>query len=90
MGSEQWEVRGGGWDERKTCYFCKGSVIEKRVRHVHYWRDKIVVFENVPAEVCQQCGEVYFALEVLDMMDKATLDKTKPDGTLTVPVFALP
>lgn len=74
----------------KTCYFCKGRVIEERIRHVHHWGDSIVVFENVPADVCQQCGEVYFAPEVLDMMDKATLDKMKPDKTLSVPVFSLP
>lgn len=74
----------------KTCYFCKGNLVEKRIRHVHHWGDDIVVFENVRAEVCQQCGEVYFAPDVLEMMDKATLEKAKPHKTLSVPVFSLP
>ncbi len=72
------------------CYFCKGKVRSKRIRHVHHWGDEIVIFENVPAEVCEQCGEVYFAPDVLEMMDKATLKKQKPDKTLAVPVFSLP
>lgn len=74
----------------KTCYFCKGTVKRKRIRHVHHWGDQIIVFENVPAEVCEQCGEVYFSPDVLKIMDKATLEKTKPDKTLSVPVFSLP
>ncbi len=74
----------------KTCYFCQGEVINKRIRHVHHWGDEIVIFENVPAEVCTQCGEVYFSPEVLEMMDKVTLERTPPDKSIAVPVFSLP
>ena len=45
----------------KTCYFCKGEVVKKKIQHVHQWGEKIVLFEDVPAEVCQQCGEIYFS-----------------------------
>jgi len=72
------------------CYFCKGEVVEKRIRHVHHWGDEIVIFENVPAEVCTQCGEVYFSPEVLRMMDKATSGQTSPDRSVATPVFSLP
>ncbi|MBI2852546.1 MAG: YgiT-type zinc finger protein [Chloroflexi bacterium] len=74
----------------KTCYFCQGKVINKRIRHVHHLGDEIVIFENVPAEVCTQCGETYFSPEVLGMMDKATLERTPPDKSIAVPVFSLP
>jgi YgiT-type zinc finger domain-containing protein len=74
----------------KTCYICGGEVINKRIRHVHYWKDEIVVFENVPAEVCTQCGEIYFSPDVLAVMDKATLEHHKPDKNIKVPVFSLP
>lgn len=74
----------------KLCYFYKGKGVAKRIRHVHHWGDEIVVFENVPAEVCHQCGEVYFAPNVLEMMDRATTEKLEPDRMLTVPVFSLP
>ncbi len=73
----------------QKCYFCGGKVIEKRIRHVHHWGDEIVIFENVLADVCTQCGEVYLAPEVLKAMDKATLEKRTPDKSLKVPVFSL-
>lgn len=74
----------------KKCYFCQGEVIKKRIRHVHYWGDDIVIFENVPAEVCTQCGETFFSPEVLKMIDAATLKQTPPDKSIDVPVFSLP
>ena len=74
----------------KTCYFCQGEVINQRIRHVHHWGDEIIIFENVPAEVCTQCGEVYFSPEVLETMDKDTLEGTPPDKSISVPVFSLP
>src|SRR5215471_10907729 len=47
------------------CYFCKGRVITKVVTHVHIWEGKIFLFEDVPADVCQQCGEIYFSPDIL-------------------------
>ncbi|HFD40313.1 MAG TPA: YgiT-type zinc finger protein [Anaerolineae bacterium] len=74
----------------KTCYFCGGQVVEKRIEHLHRWGRQIILLQDVPAEVCEQCGEVYFSPWVLDMMDRITLEQTKPKAALTVPIFALP
>jgi YgiT-type zinc finger domain-containing protein len=42
------------------CSLCGGEVIEKRVQKVCWWGDRLVaVIEDVPAGVCQQCGERY-------------------------------
>jgi YgiT-type zinc finger domain-containing protein len=73
----------------KTCYFCKGEVVERRIQHVHQWGEKIIIFEDVPAEVCQQCGETYFSPEVLDKMDEVTMGEEKPKATISVPIFSL-
>lgn len=73
----------------KTCYFYKGRVIKARVRHVHRWQERIVVFEDVPADVCQQCGESYFDPNVLEAIDRITLGDTEPKATMSVPVFSL-
>jgi len=72
------------------CYFCKGKLARKRIRHVHRWGTRIIIFDDVPAEVCQQCGEVYFSPEVLKLMDEMTLQDYKPKAVLSVPVFSLP
>lgn len=47
------------------------------------------LFENVAAEVCSQCGETFFAPEVLELMDKHVKGKLKADKTVTIPVIKL-
>lgn len=73
----------------ERCYFCKGQVIPKRVRHIHEWGNQVLIFEDVPAEVCQQCGEVYFGPEALRMMDEVTLGQSQATTYLSVPVFSM-
>ena len=73
----------------ERCYFCKGQVVPKRVRHIHEWGERVLIFENVPAEVCQQCGEIYFGPEALKMMDQVTLSQSQPATYLSVPVFSI-
>ena len=74
----------------KTCYFCKGKIVKKRIRHVHHWGEEILIFENVPADVCTQCGEVFFSPEVMEMMDEVSQKRTAPEKSIAVPVFSLP
>lgn len=74
----------------ETCYFCKGHVVKKKVEHLHRWGSKVILLQDVPAEVCEQCGEVYFSPQVLEMMDRITLEHPEPKGTLIVPIFSLP
>lgn len=71
------------------CYFCKGDVKPGLVRHVHQWGDRIIVFEDVPAEVCQQCGETYFGPDSLEKMDAITIKGEPPAKEITVPVYSL-
>jgi YgiT-type zinc finger domain-containing protein len=73
------------------CYFCQGTVKPKRVTHVHAWKGKVIILEDVPADVCQQCGETYFAPEVLKAMDRLA-DGQQQEETkrrVMVPVYSL-
>jgi YgiT-type zinc finger domain-containing protein len=74
----------------QKCYFCQGRLTHKRIQHVHRWGNRIIIFDDVPAEVCQQCGEVYFSPEVLKLMDEMTLRDYQPKAVIPVPVFSLP
>lgn len=74
----------------KRCPFCKGNIKETTVDHLHRWGKEIYLFENVTAEVCSQCGETFFAPEVLELMDNYVKGKLKPDKTVTIPVIRLP
>jgi YgiT-type zinc finger domain-containing protein len=51
-----------GSSDMKECYFCKGRVVEQKVKVDFRWGQKLKIIENVPAGVCQQCGEKFFIL----------------------------
>ena len=42
------------------CDFCQGETGARRVKKHHRYKGRLYVVENVPAEVCQECGERYF------------------------------
>ncbi len=72
----------------KVCYFCRGEIVEKKIQHIHQWGNKIIIFRGLPAEVCKQCGEVYFSPEVVEKIDIATahLNELK-EKYLEVPII---
>ncbi len=73
----------------KQCPFCKGRVEERRVEHVHRWKGNFCILRNVAAEVCTQCGEVFFAPEALKAMDEVLSRKQEPKEHISVPVYSL-
>ena len=72
----------------KRCYFCKGELMEKEIDHVHSWGGELILFKQTPAEVCKQCGEVYFRPEVAEAFDKATAHIKSIKQTIRVPVVS--
>jgi YgiT-type zinc finger domain-containing protein len=74
----------------KTCPFCKGKIKEMTVDHLHRWGKEIYLFENVTAEVCAQCGETFFAPDVMELMDKHVKGGLKTGKAVTIPVIKLP
>jgi YgiT-type zinc finger domain-containing protein len=75
-----------GDDMMTECYFCKGRVVEAKVKVDFRWGRKLKVIENVPAGVCQQCGEKYFQSAVYKAMEKLAASRAKPTAHLTVDV----
>ena len=71
------------------CPFCKGHIEQRDVEHVHRWRGELYILRNVPADVCAQCGEVFFGPAALRAMDDVVTKKTEPEGHRSVPVFSL-
>lgn len=44
----------------ENCYFCRTGVLEYKHVTVDYrWGDQLIIIENVPAKVCNECGERY-------------------------------
>ena len=74
----------------KRCYFCKGEIVEREISHVHCWGEKMILFRNAPAEVCKQCGEIYFRPEVLEAFDKAVEHLDQIKQMIQIPVVPFP
>jgi len=68
------------------CYFCKGKVVEAKTEVDFRWGKKLKVLQDVPARVCQQCGEKYFHSTVYKAMEKLVAGRVKPSSRLSVDV----
>ena len=72
----------------ENCSFCNGSVKPERIDTEFWWGDRLVVFEHVPAGVCENCGEQYFRGEVYEKMVKVAQSKTEDaPRTMVVPAW---
>ena len=74
------------------CYFCGGKTEIKNVIVDFRWEDQLFVVENVPVEICSQCGERYYSAKVSkkldDLVKKHSSKSGKPRKVLEVPVFS--
>lgn len=69
------------------CHFCGGEVVEQRVTVDYRWGDEfLVVIRNVPAGVCQVCGEQYLKAEVVKEMEKVAHSQEEAKEILHIPV----
>jgi YgiT-type zinc finger domain-containing protein len=49
----------------EKCYFCRKGILEKKKVVVDFrWGNQLTVIEDVPAKVCNECGEKYYSAEV--------------------------
>lgn len=53
-----------------TCYFCRGRVVEQLTSVDFRWGDDLKIIEQVPAEVCEQCGEKYVQAQVYKALER--------------------
>ena len=52
-----------------SCFHCKGNTENKFKTHAVTLDKCVIIIKNVPALVCDQCGEVYFADEVMQKLE---------------------
>lgn len=62
--------------EYDDCSFCGGRVQERLVSKACWWGDQLVaIVENVPAGVCDQCGERYYKVVTLKQIEAMLCEK---------------
>jgi len=72
------------------CHFCGGTVVEQRVVVDYRWGDDLLaIIEDVPAGVCDTCGERYFKATVVKAMERAASSQARARRTIEVPVRQL-
>ncbi len=74
---------------KRECPVCHERMVAKRVWHVQTWEDRVVVFENVPAEVCSRCGEILFEGPIVDRLNQVLWSMGPAPRTMEVPVYDL-
>ena len=71
------------------CLYCKGTLARKKVSYTVTRRGYHMIIDDVPAWVCQQCGESLFEEKAVDAMQGilSELDQ-RVAGLVAIPVFA--
>ncbi len=70
-----------------SCALCKSETEQRLIRYVQEFDGRVVVIENVPAEVCAQCGEEYIRPEVARKIQRLVWEEPSPKKTLKVPYY---
>lgn len=69
------------------CGVCKGTVQERLITYVQEYKGRVIIIENVPAEVCGQCGEKLLRAEVAERIQKVVWERPAPTRETKVPVY---
>ena len=65
----------------------KETMIETEVTYTLVHEGNFYVIEHVPARVCQETGEEFFAPETVERIHALVKGKKKPDRTVRTPVY---
>ena len=70
------------------CSACNSQTTAKKITYTQWFNGELIVVENVPADVCQNCGEEYFSPATVDKIQKV-IESHHVSKTIKVPVFQL-
>ncbi|MCR4430432.1 MAG: type II toxin-antitoxin system MqsA family antitoxin [Tepidanaerobacteraceae bacterium] len=68
------------------CQYCNGKLIKNKGRTEKWVNNRLIIIENVPFLVCEDCGEKYYDAETSLKLDEY-LYEAKPEKIIEVPVF---
>ena len=58
----------------ERCTFCKGTLREGKTEFIARIGDEIVVVRDLPAFICDRCGEAYYSAEISRKIDAVMKD----------------
>src|SRR5205823_3405859 len=77
------------WEDAMLCDSCQGETQSRRVTKSHPFKGRLYVVENVPAEVCPECGQRYYHATTLDAVDRLLESDHPVKETLQVEVVIM-
>ena len=70
------------------CVYCKGTLARKRVSYTVTRKGYHLIIDDVPAWVCEQCGESLFDEETVDAIQKMLYEVDTRLKKLAIPLAA--
>lgn len=67
-----------------NCIVCKGELTKKDINHIVDIDGHIIIIKNVPAEVCEQCGESFFENQVALTLEKIVDEIVSNKAEITI------
>ncbi len=65
----------------------KETMIKSKVTYTLKHRGKFFIIEHVPARICRETGEEYFAPEIVEHIHVIINEQRKPDKMMETPVY---
>jgi YgiT-type zinc finger domain-containing protein len=63
------------------------TLVERRVTYTIEKDGKLFVIENVPARVCVETGEQFFAPDTVEQLQRIIWEQKEPKRTIETPVY---
>lgn len=70
-----------------ACYFCGGKLKEQLTTFLHEENGQVWVVRNVPAYVCEQCGEKEYSRATTKRLLSLLKQPPRPAEILHVPAY---
>jgi YgiT-type zinc finger domain-containing protein len=70
------------------CLYCRGTLVRKSVSYTATRKSYHLIVDDVPAWVCEQCGEPLFDEETVDAIQEMLREVDTRLKKLTVPLAA--
>ena len=68
------------------CEFCEGEMEQRRILARFRYKGETIYIENVPAWVCNHCGEQYFDAPIYKRMEKIAQQRELIQKTISFPL----
>ena len=76
-------------DKTVKCPLCGGSLESRPISYPQYFDGNLAILENVPAEVCLQCGELLLSPSVVERMQETVWSGKAAKRMARIPIYDL-